>query len=126
MITRKEEIRLRRKNETCMIKYEEGIICIDPSLPLFHILGKKYALIILAYLGESNDGKNFNDILMGIPNSSSTIISSRLKEMTKNNIIEKFIKDGKIKYRLTLKGKLLRESIIPLLKTVESNSTLFQ
>ncbi|MGC8546315.1 MAG: winged helix-turn-helix transcriptional regulator [Thermoplasmata archaeon] len=124
--SKKENIRKENKNKTCMISYGKETICIDPSLHIFHILGKKYAIIILTYLGGNKDGKSFNEILMGIPNSSTTIISSRLRELESNRLIKRDTSDGRITYRLTEIGEMIRESLIPLIKTVEINATLFQ
>ena len=124
--SKKENIRKENKNKTCMISYGKETICIDPSLHIFHILGKKYTIIILTYLGGNKDRKSFNEILMGIPNSSTTIISSRLRELESNRLIKRETSDGRITYRLTEIGEMIRESLIPLIKTVEINATLFQ
>lgn len=124
--SKKENIRKENKNKTCMISYGKDTICIDPSLHIFHILGKKHTIIILAYIGSNEHGKSFNEIFMGISNSSTTIISSRLKELERNKLIRRETSDGKIIYRLTDVGEMIRESIIPLMRTIERNATLFQ
>ncbi len=124
--SKKENIRMKNKRETCMISYGNETICIDPSLPILHILGKKYTMLILAYLGGDGKGKSFNEILMGIPGSSTTIISSRLKELEKGQLIKKEKTEGRIIYKLTEMGSKIRESVIPLMRTVERNATSFE
>jgi len=55
--------------EACMIYDNEKTICIDTSLPVFDLLGKRYTLFILGVIGNNNTRKNFNDIYNSIPNS---------------------------------------------------------
>ncbi len=122
---KKENIRKMKKRETCMISYGNEIICIDPSLPVFHLLGKKYSIIILAFVGGDEDGKSFNEILMGIPYSSSNIISARLKELEENKYITRNEYNGKVLYKLTEKGKIIRESIIPFMRLIDKEASFF-
>jgi DNA-binding HxlR family transcriptional regulator len=102
-----------------MINVDGMTVCIDPSLPLFNELGKKYSMIILAILKHKEDGINFNQIISFIPFSSTTIISRRLKKMVEIGLIEKLNDRERLIYRLTDFGKELSDLIVPLMHLAE-------
>ncbi len=100
-----------------MIYSDNEEMCIDPSLPVFNLLGKKYTLLILGVIGNNNTRKNFNDIINSIPGISKTILSKRLKELIGLNIISRE-ENGLITYRLTGEGIKIRKGLIEFLKIV--------
>ncbi len=106
-------MKLKREN-ACMIYDKNTEICIDPSLPVFNLLGKKYTLLILGVIGNNNTRKNFNDILNSVPGISKTILAKRLKELIGLNIILKDENDI-ITYGLTNKGIKIRKGLIEFL-----------
>ncbi|WP_297026262.1 helix-turn-helix domain-containing protein [Thermoplasma sp.] len=100
---------------SCMIRTEDGEICIDPATPVLHVMGKKYAIFILSVLGNDNTRKNFNDLLKAIPGISSTMLSARLHEMVGAGLIERH--DGDIvTYELTEMGREIRRRLLPLIE----------
>jgi DNA-binding HxlR family transcriptional regulator len=101
-----------------MINNAGTYLCVDPSLPFLKIIGMKYTILILGVIGNRPGGTNFNEILMSIPFSSSTIISKRLKELVKLDIISKFNVDDRIIYSLTVQGQVIRDALIPLIKVL--------
>ncbi len=121
-VKREDQKRFLNKNKACMIDDHNSIVCIDPSLPLLNLIGKKYTMMILGVIGNRGNRKNFNEILRDIPFSSSTIISKRLKELQDFSLIERSDGLGGITYSLTRFGKDVRESLLPLLRLTEKTS----
>ena len=102
-----------------MIEDHESTVCIDPSLPLLSLIGRKYTMMIIGVIGNKGNRKNFNEILRDIPYSSSTIISRRLKELQGFRLINRNNgKDG-VTYSLTGFGLNVREGLMPLLRLGE-------
>ena len=118
----KERERARKRNDICMIRTGNETICVDPSLPLFSQIGKKYTMLILAILEHDGIKKNFNEILRSIPHSSSTIISKRLKELENMGLLIRVESDEGVVYSLTRNGKKIMDSLIPFLKISEKIS----
>ncbi|MGC8609482.1 MAG: winged helix-turn-helix transcriptional regulator [Thermoplasmata archaeon] len=116
-----ERNRLENKRKACMIKNNNSEICIDPSLPLLNLIGKKYTMMVLGVIGNDSGKRNFNEILDDIPFSSSTIISKRLKDLEKAGIIIKNNDADGITYSLTELGNSIRKALIPLLKLMEKS-----
>ncbi|MGC8562715.1 MAG: winged helix-turn-helix transcriptional regulator [Thermoplasmata archaeon] len=121
-VKKEDQKRFLNKNKACMIDDQNSTVCIDPSLPLLNLIGKKYTMMILGVIGNKGNRKNFNEILRDIPFSSSTIISRRLKELQDLSLIERSDVAGGITYSLTRFGKDVRESLLPLLHLTEKTS----
>jgi DNA-binding HxlR family transcriptional regulator len=76
----------------------------------FKIIGKKFTIHILRNMMLLNQ-KRFNQLLDSIEGINPNTLSTRLREMEKNNLIEKKIFNEtpiRIEYNLTKKGKALR------------------
>ncbi|MCW6168873.1 MAG: helix-turn-helix transcriptional regulator [Thermoplasmatales archaeon] len=110
-----EEKRIENRQKACMIEIENEVLCIDPSLPLIKVLGKKYSLLILALLGNNQGKKNFHAIFMAIPYSSANAISQRLKELISTGLVERNASENHIIYSLTEYGKKVRKLLVPLI-----------
>lgn len=82
----------------------------SPINALFDLLGRRWALGILWYLG--NTPQTFRALQNCCGGISPTILNSRLKELREADIVARSI-DG---YILTTRGKELREFIVPLAK----------
>ncbi|WP_236719409.1 winged helix-turn-helix transcriptional regulator [Picrophilus oshimae] len=100
-----------------MIDYQGEIICIDPGLPLMHVLGKKYTMLILGVIGNNDTRKNFNDIYKSIPGASRRIIANRLSELLRMNVIKR-VNGNVTYYELTDLGKKIRSGIVCFLKSL--------
>ena len=103
-----------------MIEYGRSLVCVDPSLSILEVIGKKYTMMIIGVIGNSGYKKNFNEILKNIPFSSSTIISKRLRDLQAGGLIEKISGSGRISYRLTDLGSKIREALRPLLLLMDT------
>jgi len=77
-------------------------------------LEKKYLIEITRELLKSPDPLGFNAFLKNIPQITPRMLSTRLKEMEKKEIVAKSIAMGqnqmKIEYRLTPKGRALKST----------------
>ncbi|MCL5783694.1 MAG: helix-turn-helix transcriptional regulator [Candidatus Thermoplasmatota archaeon] len=120
MTGKSNDARVKNRNKACMIEYGESVVCVDPSLSILDLIGKKYTMMIIGVIGNSGDRKNFNEILNDIPFSSSTIISRRLKDLQRSGLVEKTNGTGRISYRLTKLGWSVREALHPLLRQMET------
>jgi DNA-binding HxlR family transcriptional regulator len=105
-----------------MIQDGDSTVCIDPSLPVLNQIGKKYTMMVLGVIGNTDNRKNFNEILNDIPFSSSTIISKRLKELQESGFILKHNRPEGITYSLTEFGLDVRNALIPLFRVIEKRS----
>ncbi len=114
-----EHKRFQNKSKACMIEDHESTVCIDPSLPLLSLIGRKYTMMIVGVIGNKGNRKNFNEILRDIPYSSSTIISRRLKELQDFRLIQRSEGTDGVNYALTGFGKNVRETLLPLLRLGE-------
>ncbi len=114
------DIRMNNRNRACMIEYKGTMVCVDPSLGILELIGKKYTMMIIGVIGNSGYKKNFNEILKDIPFSSSTIISKRLRELQVGGLIEKINESGRISYKLTDFGRKIREALRPLLMLMDT------
>lgn len=75
----------------------------------FRIIGKKFTVLILRNMIYSRQ-KHFNEFLNSIEGINANTLSTRLREMEKNKIIERTIYHEtpvRIEYSLTEKGKEL-------------------
>ncbi|HEV8388098.1 MAG TPA: helix-turn-helix domain-containing protein [Nitrososphaera sp.] len=75
----------------------------------FRIIGKKFTVLILRNMIYSRQ-KHFNEFLNSIDGINPNTLSTRLREMEKNNIINRTIYHEtpvRIEYSLTEKGKEL-------------------
>lgn len=102
----------------CMIYENDKTICIDPSLPLFRLIGKRYTMFILGVIGNNRTRKNFNDIVKSIPGSNRTIIAKRIKELVVAGIVKKCY-NKIVSYELTELGYKIRRGIICFLNELE-------
>jgi len=117
-----EDRRISNRKRACMLEYGDSLVCVDPSLGILELIGKKYTIMIIGGLGKFVDRKNFNEILNDIPFSSSTIISRRLKELQETGLVEKISESGRISYKLTDLGSKLREALHPLLILMDADN----
>ncbi|MFG1414580.1 MAG: helix-turn-helix domain-containing protein [Thermoplasmataceae archaeon] len=122
MTENNEDRRISNRKRACMLEYGDSLVCVDPSLGILELIGKKYTIMIIGVIGNSGNRKNFNEILNDIPFSSSTIISRRLKELQEIGLVERISESGRISYKLTDLGSKLREALHPLLILMDADN----
>ena len=108
-----------RKELSCMVLVGERVVCIDPSIPILHLLGKKHTAAIIVVIGNAAGKRNFNEILNDIPFSSSTIIAGRLKELVRSGMALRDEAAEGITYSLSPMGSELRKIMIELFSYID-------
>jgi len=92
-------------------------ICFCPLYGILDVIARKWALLIIAILG--NEGcKGFNELYKELKGISPRTLSKNLKELAKHKLlIRKIVSSNppRVKYCLSDDGWKLRESLIPLL-----------
>jgi DNA-binding HxlR family transcriptional regulator len=89
---------------------------------IWHVLGKAWALIILKNMSTKKLIR-FNDLKRILPGISNTVLSSRLKDLEKANLISKKVYAEvplRVEYNLTRQAKEL-EHILEILGKWASN-----
>jgi len=84
---------------------------------IWHVLGKAWALVILKNL-STKELIRFNDLKRILPGISNTVLSSRLKDLEKANLISKKVYAEiplRVEYSLTRQAKEL-EHILEILE----------
>ena len=84
-------------------------------------LSKKWTLSILITFGNFTSLR-FNSILERVEGISPKMLSERLGELEKQNFIKRTVfleKPPRVDYALTMKGKTLYDTVIPLSKWAE-------
>lgn len=87
----------------------DGMKCC-PIDNTFKIIGKKFTIHIIRNMSQLNQS-HFNQLLDSIEGINPKSLSRRLREMERDNLIEKKVIAGtpvKIEYHLTEKGQSLR------------------
>jgi DNA-binding HxlR family transcriptional regulator len=97
-----------------MVTWKKREINKCPISFAYNILGKKWTINIIR---DCLDGKKrFNELLKTNPTISNKILSKRLKELLKEDIIKKKEENGILEYSLTEKGMSLKNLIFEMLK----------
>jgi DNA-binding HxlR family transcriptional regulator len=109
------------ENQNAIWKTEIMKAC--PIDTTFRLLGKRFTILILRDMISLNLSR-FNQFLHSIDGLSPKTLSVRLKEMEKNKLIYRIVKDGhpvEIEYFLTEKGK----AVEPILNQMAAFSTQY-
>lgn len=98
-------------------------ICFCPLHGILDTISKKWALMVIAVIGNSGSA-GFNEMKRALCNVSSKTLSNTLKDLEAQNLIERRVADTMpptVHYYLTVSGWELRELLIPLLEWVQKN-----
>jgi len=105
-------------DRACIIREGGREYCIYPLDDLMAILGKKWALFIIAVLGNDSTTR-FNDLLRQLKGISPRTLTDRLKELTSLGLVRRTIFPEvplRVEYTLTKDGRRMREALIPFLE----------
>lgn len=105
--------------------HEHGKICFCPLHGILDTISKKWALMVIAAIGNSGSS-GFNELKRTLCNVSSKTLSNTLKDLEEQNLVKRTVEDTTpptVRYSLTDKGFELRELLIPLLEWVEKNGS---
>jgi len=102
---------------------ENTTICFCPLHGILDTISKKWALMIIAVIGNTGS-TGFNELKRGLCDVSSKTLSVTLKELEEKELIDRRVLDTNpptVRYYLTTSGWELRELLIPLLTWVMKN-----
>ena len=106
-----------------MEKLSHDQICFCPLHGILDTISKKWALMVIAVIGNSGSA-GFNELKRALCNVSSKTLSNTLKDLDAQNLVERRVEDTMpltVHYYLTVSGWELRELLIPLLEWVQKN-----
>ena len=86
---------------------------------LFEIVGRRWSVAIV--VAAAQGGKRFGEFRDGVPGISERLLAERLRELTANGIVERFV-DGEpavTRYRLTACGTDLMDQLGPVISWAE-------
>ncbi len=105
-------------DRACIIREGGEEYCIYPLDDLMAVFGKKWALFIMAVLGNGSRTR-FNDLLRQLKGVSPRTLTDRLKELANLRLIERTVYPEvplRVEYALTKDGMRMRRALIPFLK----------
>lgn len=94
-----------------------GDICFCPLFGILDVIAKKWALLIIAILGNEGE-RGFNELKKDLGCISPKPLSDTLKKLEGIGLVSKKILETSpptVKYSLTADGEELREYLIPML-----------
>jgi DNA-binding HxlR family transcriptional regulator len=104
-------------------KPEHVEICFCPLHGILDTISKKWALMIIAVIGNQSSA-GFNELKRALCNVSSKTLSKTLKELEAQHLVSRQVLDRsppQVRYHLTVSGRELRELLVPLLVWVMEN-----
>jgi len=99
--------------------------CICPLGGVMDIISKKWALLVINAIGNSQKIR-YSEIRDTLGEINSKVLSDRLKELEEAGLIKREAYaeiPPRVEYSLTEDGKSLREAIVPLMRWVYSKNT---
>jgi DNA-binding HxlR family transcriptional regulator len=121
-----EKVTMPKKSSKCTSDIGVADFCLCPVTGVIDILSKKWALLIIGILGNS-EKLRYNEIMKKLDGIGPKTLSDRLKELESEGLISReFFSEipPRVEYSLTVDGISLREAIIPLMKWVESRNRI--
>ena len=106
-----------------MEKPDHTHLCFCPLHGIFDTISKKWALLVIAAIGNSGS-TGFNELKHILGDVSSKTLSSTLKELGNHHLVERKVNPGTpptVSYSLTVSGWELRELLIPILEWAIKN-----
>jgi DNA-binding HxlR family transcriptional regulator len=97
--------------------FVDNDICFCPLFGILDVIAKKWALLIIAILGNEGE-KGFNELKKELGRISPKPLSDTLKNLERIGLVNKYVLETSpptVKYSLTAEGRELRGHLIPML-----------
>ena len=110
----------KKSNRKCGSDSADSQVCLCPLEGIIDVISRKWTLQILAIIGNDKNPR-YTGILLKLGNVSPKILADRLKELEEWRLIERKAYaeiPPRVEYSLTVNGKELRNSIMPLMKWI--------
>ncbi len=117
-LRKRKVTRLLDLDRACIIREGGQEYCIYPLDDLMAVLGKKWALFIMAVLGN-NSTTRFNDLLRQLKGISPRTLTDRLRELGAVGLVQRTAFPEvplRVEYTLTESGRRMRKALIPFLQ----------
>lgn len=105
-------------DRACVIREGGKEYCIYPLDDVLAALGKKWALFVIAVLGNDRRTR-FNDLLNQLHGISPRTLTDRLRELEGLRLIRRSVFPEvplRVEYALTEEGRRMRAALIPFLQ----------
>lgn len=105
-------------DRACVIREDGDEYCIYPLDDILTVVGKKWALFIVAVLGNERKAR-FRDLLRRLPGISPRILTDRLRELEEIGLVWRSAPAGARSsgaYALTEDGQRMRRALLPFLR----------
>lgn len=109
--------RLLDLDRACVIREGSEEYCIYPLDDVMAVLAKKWALFVIAVLGNASRTR-FNDLLRQLKGISPRTLTDRLKELEALRLVQRTAYPEvppRVEYVLTQDGRRMRKALIPFL-----------
>lgn len=121
-------LRYKVRSVVVTMKDQSNAICLCPLDGVIDTIGKKWGLLIINEIGN-HDKLRYNELMSELKGISPSTLASMLKDLEKEDLIEKQVFreiPPRVEYSLSVRGRDLREAIIPLIKwaTKKGNYTV--
>ncbi len=104
---------------------EDDNICFCPIEGLMKVISKKWAIQIIATIGNY-ERIRFNELQKVLPGISSKTLSDRLKDYIESELVNKTVYaeiPPRTEYSLTRNGIEARNAMLPMLKWISEKSS---
>ncbi|WP_292486196.1 helix-turn-helix domain-containing protein [Methanohalobium sp.] len=121
----KKESNTHCKNINCTQKGGDEV-CLCPVDNVINVISKKWALLIIATIGN-NEKIRYNEIMENLVDISPKTLADRLKELENFGLIKRETFGEiplRVEYSLTQDGIELRDSMIPLMEWASKKKNL--
>ncbi len=118
----------KKKLPTTTIEGEPCCSCSCPCEGLIDIIGKKWALCVLAQLGN-NGTMRFNQIADSLKPISSKTLADVLKDLNRSGLVRREVFTEippRVEYYLTRQGRELTMLVAPLMDWADRKASLVQ
>ena len=105
-------------DRACVIREGGQEYCIYPLDDVLAALGKKWALFVIAVLGNERRTR-FNDLLDQLRGISPRTLTDRLRELESLRLVDRRVFPEvplRVEYGLTEEGRRMRAALIPFLQ----------
>lgn len=105
-------------DRACVIREEGEEYCIYPLDDVMDVLGKKWALFVVAVLGNE-ERTRFNELHRQLKGISPRTLTDRLRELEGLGLVRRTVYPevpARVEYELTDPGERMRKALVPFLK----------
>lgn len=107
-----------RDDRLCVIRHEGRDLCVYPLDESLGLLGRKWAVLLLAVLGNE-PRMRFGKLQAALPGIGPRVLTDRLQELERAGLVRRQLFEEippRTEYSLTEEGERFRRALVPLLE----------